>query len=302
MENIDYIICPICNKEFKQITFKHIKTHNLTIEKFKNIYPDQLLLCKNTFEKRSKLGKKNKDQIAWNKGLTREMDERVLKYCNSQKGKKRAIGSRQKQSKARKQLQKEGLLRIWNRGKTKETNEVIKEVSENSKRNKKIGKASKKRWEDKDYRKNFNWNTSKVSKIELNFLKKLLKFDFYNIKISNKLKDNLFFYNENLSESFKKKSFIQQANVEGLSVDFYFPYKNKIIFIDGDYWHCNPRFYKSNFYHKQLKKTAKEKWNYDKKITQKLEKNGYKVARIWENDINNNHKYCKDILLKELQR
>ena len=41
MVNIDMnIICPICNKSFKQITVQHIKKHELTVESFKAIYPN----------------------------------------------------------------------------------------------------------------------------------------------------------------------------------------------------------------------------------------------------------------------
>ena len=40
------VYCPICNndKQMKQITHKHLKNHDLTIEKFKNKYPECYLV------------------------------------------------------------------------------------------------------------------------------------------------------------------------------------------------------------------------------------------------------------------
>ncbi len=38
------IICPICNKQFKQITNTHLKKHNLTLEIFKEQFPEVNLL------------------------------------------------------------------------------------------------------------------------------------------------------------------------------------------------------------------------------------------------------------------
>lgn len=50
---------------------------------------------------------------------------------------------------------------------------------------------------------------------------------------------------------------------------------NVCIFADGDYWHNWPN--------------GKEK---DKKITQSLKNQGYKVIRFWEHEINNNISSC----------
>jgi G:T-mismatch repair DNA endonuclease (very short patch repair protein) len=58
-----------------------------------------------------------------------------------------------------------------------------------------------------------------------------------------------------------------------------------IVEIYGDYWHCNPTIYKEDFYHTQLKKTAKEKWNLDAKRQRYLESMGYIVTVVWESDL-----------------
>lgn len=58
-----------------------------------------------------------------------------------------------------------------------------------------------------------------------------------------------------------------------------------IIEVYGDYWHCNPNNFNPDFYHPQLKKTAKEKWEEDLKRKQVLESMGYQVTVVWESDL-----------------
>lgn len=67
-----------------------------------------------------------------------------------------------------------------------------------------------------------------------------------------------------------------------------FIYKNKIIEFNGDYWHCNPKFYTGEFVNKNKNMLAKEIWEYDKIKTQTAMKYGYLVLTIWESDYNEN--------------
>ena len=63
-----------------------------------------------------------------------------------------------------------------------------------------------------------------------------------------------------------------------------------IIEVYGDYWHCNPKFFEEDFYHPQLKKTAKEKWQLDLVRQQYFESLGYTVEIIWEDEVNDYRK------------
>ena len=65
-------------------------------------------------------------------------------------------------------------------------------------------------------------------------------------------------------------------------------YNNKLVEIQGDYWHANPKFYDETFYNKVLNKTAKEIWTNDsyKKLVAKH--NNMKIKYIWENDYKTN--------------
>lgn len=60
----------------------------------------------------------------------------------------------------------------------------------------------------------------------------------------------------------------------------------KVLEIQGDYWHANPKQYKSDdILLGNL--TAGEVWKKDNKKRLILEKNGYKVYYLWESEINN---------------
>lgn len=65
---------------------------------------------------------------------------------------------------------------------------------------------------------------------------------------------------------------------------------NKIIEVQGDYWHANPKLYEENsiIKLKSGKCLAKEIWAKDKLKKSVATKNKYKVYYIWELDYNSN--------------
>ncbi len=58
----------------------------------------------------------------------------------------------------------------------------------------------------------------------------------------------------------------------------------KVIEFNGNYWHCDPNKYASDYYHKQIKKVASEVWEYDKQKREHIENRGYIMKVIWELD------------------
>ena len=79
------------------------------------------------------------------------------------------------------------------------------------------------------------------------------------------------------------------------------------VFLDGDYWHCNPNDY---VYKKKLnpgfkpsdqisgKKYAKDVWVKDKKITRGLRKKGYSVLRFWQSELETDPEKCLQEIIK----
>ena len=77
--------------------------------------------------------------------------------------------------------------------------------------------------------------------------------------------------------------------------DILFRRKKIAVFIDSDFWHGNPGYFKmpkSNTRYWKAKITRNK--CRDTKVTATLRKSGWKVIRIWEHDINNN--LCKSIV------
>jgi len=81
------------------------------------------------------------------------------------------------------------------------------------------------------------------------------------------------------------------------SIDYYLPDYNLIIEFYGDYWHCNPKFYNNDYFHKIMKIQAKNVWKRDKeRILYIFEKNFNKkitILIIWEST-----KFSEEYLIK----
>lgn len=66
--------------------------------------------------------------------------------------------------------------------------------------------------------------------------------------------------------------------------DIFIPSLNIIIEFYGDYWHCNPSKYKTDYYHKHKKKNASEIWKEDELRVDNIKKRGYNLHIIWEEE------------------
>jgi very-short-patch-repair endonuclease len=69
---------------------------------------------------------------------------------------------------------------------------------------------------------------------------------------------------------------------------------NKVVEFYGDFWHANPKFYSGDEVIKSfsINKTVNEIWSYDADRIDNLNKLGYNVLVIWENDWIKNKKDC----------
>lgn len=132
----------------------------------------------------------------------------------------------------------------------------------------------KKRWKTWYDKKIEILKTYISSKISLEFFDEIQT--TYNIKIQKEVK-------------------IGKYVVDGL-------YINKIIEFFGDYWHCNPMIYESDFFNPLLKKYAIDKWVEDYRRIKYFTKKGYEVIIIWENDWKKNKKDVMQICYSKLKK
>lgn len=84
--------------------------------------------------------------------------------------------------------------------------------------------------------------------------------------------------------------------------DFYIPELKFVIELNGDYWHCNPNNYASDYVHELRNMTANEIWEYDKHRNSVISEDmGYNLEVIWESDIRRNKKNVVINLIKKIK-
>jgi G:T-mismatch repair DNA endonuclease (very short patch repair protein) len=89
----------------------------------------------------------------------------------------------------------------------------------------------------------------------------------------------------------KKMGYVVEHSlrVETKICDIFIPSLNLIIEYNGDYWHCNPKKYKSDYFNQKKQKTAKELWDYDKHKIDLIREKGYNLEIVWESDLKKDH-------------
>jgi len=80
--------------------------------------------------------------------------------------------------------------------------------------------------------------------------------------------------------------------------DIFIPEKKIVIEVYGDYWHMNPSmFYPSDMIRGFTGlRTAKETWDYDETRLLHIKGFGVKILVLWENDINTQFDYVKQLI------
>jgi hypothetical protein len=120
----------------------------------------------------------------------------------------------------------------------------------------------------RNYRKDF-------SKPEIELIKEIIKrFNFNIDEHYSGLNEQYFIYN-NITKTF-------------FTYDFVLKNYKKVIEFNGDYWHCNPKIYKEDFFNKNKQMFAKEIWKRDEEKIENIQQRGFETLIIWEYDYKNN--------------
>ena len=173
--------------------------------------------------------KKGQTQKAWNKGLSKKTDERVLQYCESRKGFKHTDKAKEKMIKKKLGIKRPDLSKILK------------------------GRPSHRK--GKKHTKKAKWLIKQAR------LKQI--FPLKDTSIEIKIKSFL----DDLDIKYTQHKVIQIKHP--YQCDFFLPKSNIIIEADGDYWHNYP--------------IGNE---IDHIRTKELIEKGFKVLRLWENQIN----------------
>jgi len=291
-ENIDYLTCQECGYKSIQLQ-RHILKHKLTSQQYKEKYPDSklCLFTSNVLNKIkiSKFGYKHSQQTKDKIGV-------------ANKGKKHSPVKEETKQKLSLALKGKTYLEIYgnvekaeiekkkrgdsNKGKIR-SEKTKKDISESVKKLGYRGKSFEERF-----------GIEKAQEIKLKLSQKAVQ-QYRNGRTPN---------TDTVPHRLIREAMQQTKIWDMFNFDNEIPYfynnmyrcidivsqKLKIaIFVDGDYWHCNPKLYASS----QMicgKGIAKNIWKYDKQQTTYLKNQGWVVLRFWENEIHRDINKCID--------
>lgn len=112
-------------------------------------------------------------------------------------------------------------------------------------------------------------------------LKRLANFRKNIVGISSKIELDFF---QRLDENWQRQKILKGEDGAVFIFDFYNEKEKILIEFQGDYWHCNPNKYVSDFYHPTKNMYAYEVWEYDLKKKQLAEKQGWVIEYVWESN------------------
>lgn len=292
----DKVKCKICGKQFKRITYKHLKKHDITIqqycEKF-NLFPTDLI----SQLTRSKLNTASQrhwiDKYGQYQGLIKFNQYRERQaYTNSFQYKQKKLGWNKQQFN---QFNKSRAVTLQNCIKGHGIKQGIRIFQQYCNRQAYAG--VKLQYFIQKY------GQQKGLQIYQEILNKKLQFFVGYSKISQQLFDSIcktlgkqnFKYGENNGE-------MKITNQNGcFLIDFYDTKSKKVIQFYGSYWHADPNRYNQNdiikFPGQQV--YAKKVWQKDKKRINELlsSEEVSEVKIIWQLDyINNKQKIIKQCI------
>lgn len=236
----------------------------------------------------------NLNRIPWNKELTKETDKRIKKYSEIQKGKILSEEHKQKirgkNNGAVKYLKNKTYEEIYGIEKAKELKEKRKEHFNYLRQSATINLKGRtyediygpeKAKEQKEKRRmktqeKYNNGTAtfgfpKDGSMKIKRKKQIMPIE--DTRIEKKIHE---FLEEMEIEFFTH----QYMHIEhGYQCDIYVPSIKTIIECDGDYWHGNP------LRNKELNERQKSQRLKDNLRTKELEEKGFRVIRLWENEI-----------------
>jgi len=294
--------CKICGKEFKRITGTHLKKHNTTVREYidkygkNDLFDEYLRRYYDTASKKSFIRRFGEKE-----GLTKyEEYVKFHSYKNSFEYKHNKYGwTREQYDNYNKQRGITKQLCIIRHGKTKGL-----KIWDGYVKKQRIAGCVKQYFIDKYGEKK---GTKKYE--EINKKKSHMPFNNNSSKLATE-----FIYK--LYESIKplripdiyfngkdRKEFWQHDNKNSryYFYDFTIPSLRINIEFNGDYWHCNPKFYDKGFIFRESK-TAQDKWDYDKEKLSFLEKKGFTNIIVWESDYKNNKEFIIKNVANEIRK
>ena len=290
--------CEICGQWIKSVTSHlwNIKNcrkddpHNIwTVEKYKESFPDAQILSISTRQRLSDMGKGQNNPNHSSKTTEEERKERSP-YAIEFWRRKYPNKTEEEITTLWEEFHKDTLAKVTsgcthtttlefyiNNGYSKEDSEKLRSERQ---RTFTLEKCITKHGEEEGRRIYKERQDKWSKKIKLNF-EKFGDGRSPSSKFANSMITSI--CNELNLEIPKKEKWISNGK---LAYSYDFTLGKKIIEFNGDYWHMNPKVYSPDYFNKNTKFTAKEKWQKDDDKINLAKEKGYDVLVIWEKDFN----------------
>jgi len=141
-----------------------------------------------------------------------------------------------------------------------------------------IWEARQKKWQD-----TLN-SKSDEEKLEINIKKTRRCGSNKGLSVSNKETKFLNLLETLFNITIERSFVIVDENSNDIKI-FDGKYKNILFEYNGDYWHCNPKKYDSEYFNKSVKLTASQIWEKDALKAKVAIDKGYILITVWENDM-----------------
>lgn len=139
-----------------------------------------------------------------------------------------------------------------------------------------VGRINSEKFKGITYDERHGKKKSKEIRAKLSLKRSYQIFPFYDTKIELKIQGFL----EELGITYIKHFYLKHIK-SSYRCDIFIPSKNMVIECDGKFWHGDPRYYDK----KALSEKQKEQKIRDRLRTDQLIQRGFRVIRLWEDDI-----------------
>lgn len=292
----NYVSCPVCDYRSPLLTVNHLRSrHNInSSEEFYKLYPGFIITSLKLAKEYSDKVKGDKNPYYDHGGKLSPFSKKFVKYQNkSEEEVEDIVNSLKIQAKVSMNENGNNPLTLeyyTNRGQTlEEAKESLNDRQSTFSLEKCIERHGVLEgtmiWQDRQDR----WQATldakpDEEKAEIN-RKKLYKSGFVS-KIEQDLQQNI---EKILGEKLESQKMIKRKDTKYFLYDLSFG--NKIIEFNGDYWHANPKKYKSGQYISFPRRDnilVDEVWESDKRKINLAKESGYEVLVVWESDYKKN--------------
>jgi len=301
MENQEFIICKICGFKSQRIYGRHLKSHDLTSEDYKKMYPGEPLYTENDNKKTSINSGKHMKTEKYKKMFS----EKFKGEKNPNHKSKTTLEQRQKCSPFSNEFKNYSTI--------EEKNNFVKSVCDKKSYTNRLDYWYNKGFCEEDAKQKLKgrqltftleicidkYGEEKGKEIFTNRQEKWQKSlnENGNLKHGFSKASQILFYSilkyydfENMKEIYfatKNEEYRLNKKEGGVWIYDFVDLKNKkIIEYNGDQYHANPELYEANDYPHPFRKklTAQEIWDKDERKRNAANEKGFSILTIWDSE------------------